>query len=381
LFLKPKINDEKLAFEMMEQSKAKIDQPLRRGWTTGACATASTKAALNILLGEEIENHVSITLPKGQVANFEIAYKNIDETFCEIGVIKDAGDDPDVTHGSMIKSKICFRQKDGKGILFHAGKGVGTVTLQGLPIDIGEAAINPVPREMMRLVVEEAMGIKNPDIDITISVPKGEEIAQKTWNPRLGIKGGISILGTTGIVIPYSCSAWIHAIHRGIDVAQALGHNHIIGATGKTSEASALTYFQASENQMIDMGDFVGGMLKYVKKQPIEKVTIAGGFAKIVKLAQGHYDLHSGRSQVDFEKLAKLAQKLEFPSSKIEQITKANTALEVLSLLGEYHDKFCLQIAKLAQQHAVKLIHQEQTKIDIIIFDRQGQLLSHYDEI
>ena len=364
----------------MEKSEAKIDQPLRRGWTTGACATASTKAALSILLGEEIESHISITLPKGQIADFEIAYKNIHEKYCEIGIIKDAGDDPDVTHGLMIKSKVCFREKDDKGILFHAGDGVGSVTLKGLPIDVGEAAINPVPRQMMRLVAEEATGSQNPDIDIIISVPNGEVIAEKTWNPRLGIKGGISILGTTGIVIPYSCSAWIHSIHRGIDVAHALGHDHIIGATGKTSEASALTYFKASENQMIDMGDFVGGMLKYIKKHPMEKISIAGGFAKIVKLAQGHYDLHSGRSQVDFQKLAKLATKLEITCSTIEQITKANTALEVLSLLGSHKDEFCLEIAQLAQQQATKLINPKQTKIDIIIFDRQGKLLSHYEE-
>ncbi|MDB5562621.1 MAG: Cobalt-precorrin-6 synthase, anaerobic, partial [Hyphomicrobiales bacterium] len=191
-------------------------KPLRRGWTTGACATAATKAALTALLTGKFEDPVAITLPGGQTPAFALAQEALGDGFAEAGIIKDAGDDPDVTHGALVVARIA-RGVRGKGISFHAGTGVGTVTKPGLPLPVGEPAINPVPRKMMREVAEalaSAHGIA-PDFAITVSIRDGEKLAEKTWNPRLGIIGGLSILGTTGIVIPYSCSAWIHSIHRG----------------------------------------------------------------------------------------------------------------------------------------------------------------------
>ena len=307
------------------------DAPLRRGWTTGACATAATKAALTALITGEFPDPVGIRLPKGQEPAFALAFESLGEGYASVGIVKDAGDDPDVTHGATIIATVA-PGKPETGIRFVAGAGVGTVTLAGLPLAVGEPAINPVPRRMMSEVVEALCGEFDlpTDVEITISVPGGEDLAEKTWNPRLGILGGLSILGTTGIVQPFSCSAWIHSIHRGIDVARAAGLCHVVGATGSTSEEAARQLLDLPDIAYLDMGDFVGGLVKYLRKHPVDRLTIAGGFAKMVKLAQGALDLHSGRSQVDMAFLADLVSKSHRKLK--EQILSANTALEVLEL-------------------------------------------------
>ena len=185
--------------------------PLRRGWTTGACATAAAKAAFTALITGQFPDPVEITLPKGQRVSFSLAKEQLTETSAMAAVIKDAGDDPDVTHGALIVVTISI-DKSSPAISFRSGNGVGTVTKVGLPIGVGEPAINPVPREMITnaiLEVAKANG-KEVGVIVEVSIPGGEEIAQKTWNPRLGIVGGLSILGTTGVVIPFSCLSLIH---------------------------------------------------------------------------------------------------------------------------------------------------------------------------
>jgi cobalt-precorrin-5B (C1)-methyltransferase len=289
----------------MVNSKAKPQQELRRGWTTGACATAATKAAFAALVTGNFPNPVEIALPKGERASFSLALSELGQGYARAGIVKDAGDDPDVTHGATIIAKV---SRVGTGVTFRAGEGVGTITKPGLPLAPGEPAINPVPRQMMIKEIE-LLAIKHgvpADVEIEISVPGGADIAAKTWNGRLGIVGGLSILGTTGIVHPFSCSAWIHSIHRGIDVARATGISHVAGSTGSTSEEAVRKLHQLPLDALIDMGDFAGGMLKYLRTHPVPRVTIAGGFGKISKLAQGALDLHSGRSQVDFDWLARL---------------------------------------------------------------------------
>ena len=287
------------------------DGPLRRGWTTGACATAGVKAALTALVTGTFPDPVTIRLPKGEEPAFPLAFEALHDGGAAAGIVKDAGDDPDVTHGATVIAHV-RPAEPGSGVTFHAGEGVGTVTKPGLPIPPGEAAINPVPRTMMRDVVAEICGehLLPPDVAITISIPDGEALAGHTWNPRLGIVGGLSILGTTGIVHPFSCAAWIHSIHRGIDVARAEGQPRIIAATGSTSEDAAQRLYDLPLTALIDMGDFAGGLLKYLRAHPVPALTLAGGFAKMTKLAQGALDLHSGRSQVDHEFLASLVRHL-----------------------------------------------------------------------
>ena len=356
------------------------DQPLRRGWTTGACATAATKAALTALLTGDFADPVTITLPKGEQPSFALArQERLADGGYMASVIKDAGDDPDVTHLAEIRSTV-RRLPAGSGIVFKAGIGVGTVTKAGLPIPVGEPAINPVPRRLMTEVVTEltkAAGV-TADIEIEISVPAGVELAPQTWNPRLGILGGLSILGTTGIVNPFSCSAWIASIHRGIDVIRAAGLDHAAACTGSTTEAAVQQRYGLPDFAFIDMGDFAGGTLKYLRHHPIRKLTLAGGFGKFCKLADGFLDLHSGRSQVNHDHLAETVAELGAASDLIDQVRGANTAMEVLELSQAAGLDLANTLARKARVVAAEACDHV-VDLEILIYDRKGGLVGHAD--
>lgn len=342
----------------------KPDTPLRRGWTTGACATAATKAALLRLWGGAWPEMVSITLPKGETPVFELAYMDAGASYAEAGIIKDAGDDPDVTHRALIRARV---ERSTGGVTFHAGVGVGMVTKAGLPIPVGEPAINPVPRALMDEVVAELASEfgQSPDIAITITVPNGAELAQKTWNPRLGIKGGLSILGTTGVVRPFSCAAWIASIHRGVDVARAGNTIHVAGCTGATSERIVQGLYDLPDHAMLDMGDFAGGLLKYMRQHPVPRLTIGGGIGKLAKLAQGAMDLHSGRSQVDFDILADWMGD--------DRLRGANTVLEAYEICGA---PLADLIAVKAREQALSVVRDAGIDIEIVVIDRAGTILA-----
>ncbi|HTV89571.1 MAG TPA: cobalt-precorrin-5B (C(1))-methyltransferase, partial [Stellaceae bacterium] len=269
------------------------EAPLRRGWTTGACAAAAAGAAFAAQLTGCFPDPVTIRLPQGQTPSFPLALAECGDGVVRAGIIKDAGDDPDVTDGALIIAEL-RPSLPGAGILFRAGDGVGTVTRPGLALAVGEPAINPAPRRMIRDALLEfaaAAGAPPPDLIVTIAIPGGERMAARTMNARLGILGGLSVLGTTGVVVPYSCASWIHAIQRGIDVARAAGLGHIAAATGRTSEQAVQRLYALPEQALIDMGDFVGGTLKYLRRRPVPFLTLAGGFGKFAKLAAGHLDL------------------------------------------------------------------------------------------
>ena len=225
---------------------------------------------------------------------------------------------------------------------------------------------------MMREVVAEILKDNklNKNVKITIEIDNGEEMTRQTWNPRLGIVGGLSVLGTTGIVHPYSCSAWIHSLHRGIDVARAEGAEHIIAATGSTSQAVAQKIYNLPEVRCLDMGDFVGGVVKYLRKYPVKNITIAGGFAKMVKLAQGEMDLHSQRSQVDFVTLA------EMVGSEKEKIRKAQSAAQVLEMTKEIDSNLSVKVAKKALGVVEENLRDAPVNVEIIIVDRSGTMLA-----
>ncbi|MEM1040152.1 MAG: cobalt-precorrin-5B (C(1))-methyltransferase [Pseudomonadota bacterium] len=357
--------------------------PLRRGWTTGACATAATKAALTALITGEFPDPVSILLPKGETPHFPLCYEAMNDAGAFAGIVKDAGDDPDVTHGATIISQV-VPLPPGSGVQFRAGEGVGTVTKEGLPIAVGEPAINPVPRKMIRDVIAEVCGehLLPPDLQVTISIPGGEELAQKTWNGRLGIVGGLSILGTTGVVHPFSCSAWIHSIHRGIDVARAAGYERVIAATGSTSEDAAQRIYGLPTTALLDMGDFAGGVLKYLRAHPVPAITLAGGFAKFTKLAQGALDLHSARSQVDFDWLANLAKHINgrtVTQSLKQQIQSANTAAQVLELARSLDIDLAKAVALKALETATHTLRGATVSVEILIVDRKGSVIARTD--
>ncbi|MGH6815079.1 MAG: cobalt-precorrin-5B (C(1))-methyltransferase, partial [Hyphomicrobiaceae bacterium] len=264
----------------------------------------------------------------------------------------------------------------GSGVVFRAGAGVGTVTRPGLPIPPGEPAINPVPRAMIRAAVAEAAAAvgRAADVVVEISIPDGQALARKTLNPRLGIVGGLSILGTTGIVIPYSCAAWIHGITQGIDVARAAGLTHIAGATGRTSETAVAQLYRLPEIALIDMGDFAGGMLKYLSRHPIARVTIAGGFAKISKLAQGRLDLHSRRGAIDLGRLTRWLTDLGADAATLAAAESANTAQQILSLSRQQNIPLAQHIAGHALATANRTLSGTGIAVDVVIFDRDGCL-------
>jgi cobalt-precorrin-5B (C1)-methyltransferase len=350
--------------------------PLRTGWTTGACATAAVKAACHALATGAFPDPVTIRLPRGQEPAFALAFHSLEDGTATVGIIKDAGDDPDVTHGALIS--VAVRPlPTGAGIHFRAGKGVGTVTLPGLALSIGEPAINPIPRKMMREAVAEIVAsVGGPaDVEIEIAVEDGERLAERTLNARLGILGGLSILGTTGIVIPYSCAAWIHGIHRGVDVARAAGLTHIAGATGKTSEQAVLAYHGLSDIALMDMGDFVGGMLKYVRAHPVARVTVAGGVAKMAKLAQGMLDVHSKRGAVDLEALAQHALRAGGSDALANTIRTANTAAQAFAEAQREGITLGDAVAQAAWDTAAAVLDDPAIMLDTLLFDRDGQLV------
>ena len=337
------------------------EPPLRRGWTTGACATAAAKAAYVGLLTGAFPDPIEIVLPRGERVAFALAEARVCDGWAVAAVVKDAGDDPDVTHGALVRATIRLLPK-GSGIVFRAGAGVGMVTRPGLPIPPGEPAINPVPRQMIRAALGDV------DAEVEISIPGGEVLAERTLNGRLGIVGGLSILGTTGVVIPFSCAAWIDSIHRGVDVARAMGLQHVAGATGRTSEQAVQALYGLDEVALLEMGDFVGGMLKYLRAHPVKRVTVAGGVAKMAKLAQGRLDLHSKRGAVDMAGLAALSGGTAELQARIVAANTAAEAFAIAPTLG-------VRVAEAAWEVAAEVLAGSDCVLDVVLFDAKGVLV------
>ena len=358
--------------------KERLQTTLRFGWTTGTCATAAVNAAYTAMVTGQFPDRVTIITPSGKNADLAVAETasgtEAGAHWFQAGIIKDAGDDPDVTHGALIT--VTLRRGDtGSGVTFRRGGGVGVVTKPGLPVAVGEPAINPVPRQMMQdAIADLANHLNGPrDIVIEISVPGGAELALKTWNPRLGIEGGISILGTTGVVRPFSCSAWIASIHRGIDVARANGLQHVMASTGATSEAWGQSCYNLPDIALIDMGDFVGGMVKYMRRHPLPNLSIMGGFGKLVKLGQGAIDLHSARSQVDFKALSVMAAAVGFDPDKV---AAANSVLEVAQMASpEQRDALAQKVAAAARATVISHLRDAPVAVEVAVISRDGQLL------
>jgi cobalt-precorrin-5B (C1)-methyltransferase len=351
-------------------------RPLRRGWTTGACATAAAKAAFTALRTGDFPDPVEIGMPRGQRVSFTLAETSLCPEFAMAGVVKDAGDDPDVTHGALVFARVSAGPP-GAGVLFRAGPGVGTVTRPGLPIPPGEPAINPVPRAMIRAALEEVSPA--PDAIVELSIPGGEALAAQTLNGRLGIVGGLSILGTTGIVVPYSCAAWIDTIHRGIDVARAIGLDHVAGSTGSTSEAAIQALHGLPETALLEMGDFAGAMLKYLRRHPVPRITIAGGVAKMTKLAQGRLDLHSRHGAADLGALAALVA----DPALATRIAGANTVAEAFAAAAGAGVPLGDVVAQAAWRTAADVLAGTDAALEIVLFDRAGVLMgrSAFDRV
>ncbi|MBJ7536740.1 cobalt-precorrin-5B (C(1))-methyltransferase [Marinomonas transparens] len=364
----------------MWPESAESPAPLRTGLTTGTCATACCVAAAQALFAQQQDPSVSVTLPKGKVVDQPIIEYQMIENGIKTATIKDAGDDPDATHGATLFVEL--RLVPDKGIRFHAAQGVGTVTRTGLLLDVGEPAINPVPRKMM---TEHLEGFAQTyqyqgGFEVSVGVINGEKIALKTMNPRLGILGGLSILGTTGIVRPFSCAAYIASIHQGIDVARANAITHIAATTGNASEEAIKNHYQLDDMALIEMGDFVGAVLKHIKKveqsgmTQLRKLSFCGGFGKISKLAQGNMDLNSRASSINLDVLAELAATLGASTNLQTQMTQANTSVEALSFATAaglpLADAVCQQALTFARQYIP-----EHMALEVWAIDRKGQFV------
>lgn len=311
--------------------------PLRSGFTTGACATAATVAALQGLLSGMPPHAATITLPNGETVTFSVASCTLTPDSCTCGITKDAGDDPDVTNGYTIRSEVSL--SDTPGIRFLHGEGVGTVTLPGLGIPVGEPAINATPRAMMTREVERVLrghAIAS-GIDIRISVPGGTALAAKTFNPRLGITGGISIIGTSGVVRPFSSEAFVNSIRKEIQVAKALGCNHIVINSGAKSEKILRSRFpELPEQAFIHYGNFIGETLQLAEAESIASVTLGIMIGKAVKLAEGNLDTHSKHVVMNKAFVTRLATESLCPAPAIARVADITLARELWDIFADF---------------------------------------------
>src|SRR5918912_744552 len=310
---------------------------LRTGWTTGSCAAAAAKAAARALLSGEVQKEVDIKLPrKGEERRVRFAVERCElgDSWAEAVVVKDAGDDPDVTHGAHLTARVSWREEPG--IELDRGEGVGVVTKPGLGLPVGGPAKNDAPRRMISYSVEEALDPEERGVRIVISVPGGEEMADKTTNPRLGIVGGISILGTTGIVRPFSTASWRASVGQAVSVMGAQGRDTFVLSTGGLTEKAAMRLLPDLEEVcFVEVGDFTGYALKQAVRNGLSRVFFVGMVGKITKLAAGVMMTHWTRSKVDNDLLADVTAKAGGSSELVEEVRGANTARHAYELWQE----------------------------------------------
>ena len=352
---------------------------LRTGFTTGTCATAGSKAAVLAIINQKKIDAVDIILPKKKTIQIKIANCKFTKNSAKCSVIKDGGDDPDVTHGAEIWTEVSLTEKPNK-IEIDGGEGVGRVTKPGLGLQIGAAAINPTPKKMIIENTSEVAQtlLKKNGLSVIISVPKGKELASKTDNPRLGILGGISILGTSGIVIPYSTASFAAAIRQSLDVTIAMGNDTVVLTTGGRSEDFSRNIIKLPDHCFVQMGDFSGYTVQQCAKKKIKKVYVAGFIGKLTKMAMGVKQTHVKGSKVDMKFLSKLAQKCNANAKTVGEIKKANTARHVYEIVTKeklvgFFDMICNQVYKQLRNHS-----EEKFEIDVIMFDFEGNIIGRH---
>jgi cobalt-precorrin-5B (C1)-methyltransferase len=362
--------------------RRKKKRKLREGFTTGTAAAAATKGALRLLLTGSPLTPVSVTLPQAKVLEIPLHRYRQKGNTSECSVIKDGGDDPDVTHGAEIgaRVRILGATKSDTEIVFKAGEGVGRVTKPGLPVKVGEPAINPVPRQMIQWAVEEGLDSLGADkaqrIEVEIFVTYGEALAKKTLNPRLGIVGGLSILGTTGIVRPLSHRAYKETIEAALSVARAAGDELVLSTGGKSERFARGLLTHLPEESFVQIADFYGFSLKAAAKSGFTKVIHAVFIGKLIKMAMGLDYTHASNRNMDLGILGKLARETIESEDLSERLVRANTARHCLEIMEETNttDKI---IPRLAQKAIGVSKTHSKGKLDIhlLLFDYSGQLI------
>ncbi|KAB2347428.1 cobalt-precorrin-5B (C(1))-methyltransferase [Actinomadura rudentiformis] len=350
---------------------------LRTGWTTGSCASAAAKAATLLLRGEDLPGYVEIALPSGNRVTFKVEDTVVDATRdrARAVVVKDAGDDPDVTHGAHITADVSWR--DGPGLELDGGEGVGVVTRPGLGLELGGPAINPVPRKMITHAVAEAVfeapldetpeaaDVTDPasgrGVRVVISVPDGEIMARKTTNKRLGILGGISILGTTGIVRPFSTASWRASVEQAVSVMAAQGETTLVLCTGGRTEKGAMKMLpKLPDVCFVEVGDFTGAALRRAVEHGLRQVVFVGMAGKLTKLAAGVLMTHYTRSKVNTELLGEITTGMGGSAELAAEVAQANTARhayelwEAAGVLGPCGRELCRRVAGVLERFAVE---------------------------
>jgi cobalt-precorrin-5B (C1)-methyltransferase len=360
---------------MEEQPKEK----LRTGFTTGTASAASSKAAISAIIKQKNIDSVEVTLPKGNTIPITIHSCEFNKTRAKCSVIKDGGDDPDVTHGAEIVVDLSLTSNTKK-IEIEGGEGVGIVTKPGLGLEINQPAINPTPRKMIdeniRSVAENIL--KENGIKVIISVPNGKELAKKTDNPRLGIIGGISILGTSGIVIPYSTASFAASVRQNLDVSLAMGNDVVVLTTGGRSEEFAKKIVDLPDHSFVQMGDFAGYTIQQCAKKQIKKAYVAGFIGKLAKIAAGVKQTHVKGSKVDTNFLSELAKQCNTNENVLNKIKTANSARHVQEIINEnkingFFELVCLQVYNQMRKHS-----EEKVPIQVFLFDFDGKILAKY---
>ena len=354
---------------------------LRTGFTTGTSATAASKAAILSIINQRKIKSVDVKLPKGKIIKIPIHCCEFEKEKARCSVIKDGGDDPDVTHGAEIIVDIFLNDKKNE-ITIEGGDGVGIVTKPGLGLEINKAAINPVPKKMIIENLREAGEevLLNQGIQVVISVPKGRELGPKTDNPRIGILNGISILGTSGIVVPFSTASYAASIRQNLDVSLAMGNDTVVLTTGGRSEDFARELIDLPDHCFVQMGDFSGYTIQQCAKKNIKKAFIVGFIGKLAKMAKGVKQTHVKGSKVDMKFLSDLAQDCGAEKSIIQQILKANTARHVSEIIKENEiNGFFSRICSETYNHMQKLSNGK-VMIEVILFDFDGQVLARKSE-
>jgi cobalt-precorrin-5B (C1)-methyltransferase len=367
-----------------EVKEKKKKGQLRTGLTTGTTASAATKAALYTLLTKKVVHEIQVTLPKDKIVTLPIKWTQITTSSVTCAVIKDGGDDPDVTHGAEICSTVEFTSDIGI-VHIEGGTGVGKVTKPGLGLPIGSWAINPVPMKMIKNSADEILTSISPSakslgIKIKITVPKGAELALKTDNPRLGILGGISILGTTGIVLPYSTASFAAAIRQGLDVGIAQNANTFILTTGGRSEDFMRKLFgeKYPDHCYVQMGDFAGYSVKQCHDKGVKKIFIGGFIGKLTKIAMGVKQTHVRGSHVSMDFMAKLAKEAGASEHVTNLIINANTARHVSEIIDSnsvigFYNLICREAARQLESYSGKDL-----LIEVILFDFEGKLVGRF---
>jgi len=352
----------------------------RTGFTTGACAAAAARAATLGLVEGRVPETISCQLPSGQMVDFAVIEGWCDGLNAHAVVIKDAGDDPDRTHGARLTADVCRLPGQPGRLLLEGGSGVGTVTMPGLGLEVGGPAINPVPRRNISDNVRAAAGLLLEDqgLAVRISVPGGEVIATKTLNPCLGILDGISILGTSGIVYPYSTASFRATVVQGIRVAAAQGQDIIVLTTGRRTEKFAMREMSHLASVcFVQMGDFLRAALDTVVEVGIRDVLIGGMVGKLTKMAQGATMTHAGRSEVDTGLLGVLAGEVGASSGICREIRAAKTAryaaerMQALGLLGAFHQALAARVVRtLTERYPGKF------RLRVLVCDLDGEKIA-----